>query len=73
MGGESSEPVEPPRRESFEDQAQQRQPSLFREFLEFLIHEKKWWLIPIVIVLLALGLLVVLGSTGAAPFIYTVF
>ncbi|MCU0958910.1 MAG: DUF5989 family protein [Pirellulaceae bacterium] len=73
MTGESSNSGEPPRRESLAEQAQQHQPGLLRELLEFLIHEKKWWLIPIVIVLLALGLLVVLGSTGAAPFIYTVF
>jgi len=59
--------------EQLEQEARQRQPGLVSEFVEFLLHEKKWWLIPVVIVLLLLGLLVVLGSTGAAPFIYTVF
>lgn len=35
--------------------------------------EKKWWLTPIIVVLLGVGLLVTLTSTGAAPFIYSLF
>ena len=35
--------------------------------------KKKYWLIPIVVVLLGLGLLVILSGTAAAPFIYTLF
>lgn len=44
-----------------------------REFLDFLAENKKWWLAPIIISVLLLGLLVVLGGTAAAPFIYTLF
>ena len=40
---------------------------------EFLGETKMWWLTPIVIALLAIGLLVLLGGTAAAPFIYTIF
>lgn len=47
--------------------------SIFREFLEFLMTNKKWWLGPIVLVLLALGAVLLLTSTAAAPFIYTLF
>jgi len=47
--------------------------SLIREFLEFLATNKKWWLGPIVLVLLCLGALFLLTSTAAAPFIYTLF
>ena len=48
--------------------------SIVREFFEFLKEHKKFWMIPIVIVLLVLGLLVVLGQGSAlAPFIYTIF
>ncbi len=57
----------------FTEQAEQSQPGIATEFLEFLLHNKKWWLTPIILVLLVVGLLVVLGSTGAAPFIYTLF
>ena len=53
--------------------AEERSTGLVGEFFAFLSHNKKWWLLPIVIVLLLLGLLIVLGSTGAAPFIYTMF
>jgi hypothetical protein len=53
----------------FEQQAAQPQIGLLREFVYFLLHNKKWWLTPIILVLLAVALLVWLGSTGA-PFIY---
>ena len=41
------------------------------EFLDFLLHNKKWWLTPIILVLLLVGLLAVFAATGVAPFIYT--
>jgi hypothetical protein len=43
------------------------------EFWHFLKTSKKWWLLPIVIVLLVFGALVLLSGTAAAPFIYTLF
>lgn len=46
---------------------------LAREFCAYLMHTKKWWITPIVVMLLVLAGLIVLGSTGAAPFIYTLF
>ena len=57
----------------FSQQAGQSQTGIFREYVDFLRHNKKWWLIPILLVLTLVGVLVVLGSTGAAPFIYTLF
>ena len=58
---------------AFEALGDEEQMSLAREFLLFMAENKKWWLIPIVLVVAGLGLLVVLASTGAAPFIYTLF
>tara|TARA_R110002096_G_scaffold16898_9_gene57918 strand:- start:35457 stop:35666 length:210 start_codon:yes stop_codon:yes gene_type:complete len=49
------------------------QQGFIRELVAMLLHSKKWWLTPILIVLLLVGALVILGGTGAAPFIYTVF
>jgi hypothetical protein len=44
------------------------------EFWEFLRFNKKYWLLPIVVVLVAAGLLIVLSQGSAvAPFIYTLF
>lgn len=57
----------------FEKASEGRQLSLVEEFLLFVVQNKKWWLIPILLVLGLLGLLIVLSSTGAAPFIYTLF
>lgn len=47
--------------------------SLLKELWLFMKRNKAWWLAPIVIVLLLVAVLVVLGGTGAAPFIYTLF
>ncbi len=57
----------------FEQQAGQAQTGIVAEFVDFLLHNKKWWLTPIILVLLMVGLLVIVGGTGAAPFIYTLF
>lgn len=44
------------------------------ELLGFLWSNKRWWLIPMVTVLLMFGLLVIFGTaSGLAPFIYTLF
>ena len=47
--------------------------SLVGEFWFFLKHNKKWWMLPLLLVLGLIGALVILGGTGAAPFIYTLF
>ena len=47
--------------------------SLIGELVEFLKTNKKWWLAPILLVLLSVGVLLLLSSTAAAPFIYTLF
>ena len=48
--------------------------SFIKEFLEFLKERKKFWLFPILLVLLIFGALIVLSQGSAvAPFIYTIF
>ncbi|MBK69550.1 MAG: hypothetical protein CMF54_07160 [Legionellales bacterium] len=48
--------------------------SFLREFLEFLATRKKYWLYPIILILLIFGGLIVLTQGSAvAPFIYTLF
>lgn len=47
---------------------------VIREFMMFLKQEKKYWLAPIVVILLLFGLLLVFAQSSAvAPFIYTLF
>jgi len=46
---------------------------LVAELVDFLVENKKWWLGPILIAILALGALVFLSGTAAAPFVYTLF
>ncbi len=59
--------------EDFSRQAQGGQVGFFAEFWDFLLHNKKWWITPIIIVLLLFGVLVMLSGTAVAPFIYTLF
>jgi len=48
--------------------------SVLSEFWEFLRQRKKFWLLPLVVILLLLGVVIVLTANSAlAPFIYTVF
>lgn len=48
--------------------------SLAKEFVEFLKVRKKWWLTPIIVLLILLGTLIVLTEGSAlAPFIYALF
>ena len=48
--------------------------SFLKEFLEFLKIRKKYFLFPILFVLIALGGLIILSQGSAiAPFIYTIF
>lgn len=50
-----------------------KSPSIIREFAMFLIAEKKWWLAPLLAVLLLFAGLIALSGTAAAPFIYSLF
>ena len=44
------------------------------EFIQFLRQEKKYWLVPIVVIFVLFGLLIVFSQSSAvAPFIYTLF
>lgn len=60
-------------RDAFVEHASKARAGFVGEFVEFLAHNKKWWLTPIILALLLVGALIVLGGTAAAPFIYTLF
>ena len=47
--------------------------SIFAELWSFLATNKKWWLGPIILLLLVFGFLIMLGGSAAAPFIYSLF
>lgn len=47
---------------------------LLKDLWGFLSERKKWWLLPMILVLLLVGVLMVFSSGSAlAPFIYTIF
>jgi drug/metabolite transporter superfamily protein YnfA len=58
---------------SFARKASAKQAGFLHEFWLFLRENKKWWLTPLLVILLAFGVLVVVGGTAIAPFIYTLF
>ena len=58
---------------SFDELATGTNQGVFGEFFGFMKDNAKWWLIPFLVVFGLLGVLLVLGATGAAPFIYALF
>jgi hypothetical protein len=52
-----------------------RNPGLWSEFFGFIRENKKWWLIPLIVMLVLIGGLLLLAGqhTALAPFIYTLF
>jgi hypothetical protein len=48
--------------------------SLLGEFWSFMRMQKKWWLAPLIVVLVFMGMLIILTEGSAlAPFIYAIF
>ena len=62
-----------PRPDDFRREADKPSAGMLRELWDFLRENRAWWLTPIVAVLLLISALVILGATGAAPLIYTLF
>jgi hypothetical protein len=58
---------------AFKNAAEGKSGGFASEMLYFLSHNKRWWLTPIVIAMFLLSILIFMGGTGAAPFIYTLF
>jgi len=64
----------PDDREEFLTEADAGRTNLATEFWDFLKHNKKWWLIPILLTGAIIGLVAILASNpAAAPFIYPMF
>lgn len=57
----------------FQREAQARSGTFAGEVWAFLRENRKWWLLPLIAVLILVGALVVLSTTAVAPFIYTLF
>lgn len=45
--------------------------TFLKEILLYLYHRKQWWLAPILVLLLLIGLVVIFAESPIAPFIYT--
>ena len=60
-------------REQFLAEAKQSRSNLLAEIWSFMKQNKKWWLLPIILIFIVFGGLMLLGGTSAAPFIYTLY
>ena len=59
--------------ENLEQISRKRRSNFLAELVGFLKENKKWWMIPIILAFALLGVLAIFATTGAAPFIYTLF
>jgi hypothetical protein len=64
---------QPANRSDFAAEAERPPRSFLGELWDFTRFNKKWWLTPLILVLLLLGALIAIGGTSVAPFIYTLF
>lgn len=62
-----------PKQTELERAATAGPPSIWTEWVHYLRTSGKWWLVPVLLVLLLLGALVLLTSSPLAPYIYSVF
>ena len=71
----SDPPRDPPtdKQSDLDALALAKQPGALAELVSFLKHNKKWWLTPIIVALLLMGILIALSGSAVAPFIYTLF
>lgn len=63
-----SKPPHPP---LIEELADAPEPGLVAELFAFLKHNRKWWLVPIVVVLGLFGVIIALAGSSIAPLLYT--
>jgi hypothetical protein len=63
----------PDETQDFDKLARSARQSFIGEVWHLLTSDRRFWLAPIVIAIVILGVLVLLTSTGVAPFIYTLF
>jgi len=57
----------------FAQRAEEKQEGLVAEFLAFLVQNKAWWMVPILLALVLIFVAAWLSSSAAAPFIYPLF
>ncbi len=50
-----------------------KRPNIIRELASYLMENKKWWLVPMMVAVALLAALVFFSGTPVAPFIYTLF
>ena len=58
------------KQDEFLEAATKRERGLVAEFVAFMSENKVWWLAPILVVFGLFGVLLILGATGVAPFLY---
>lgn len=65
--------MEPPSSPKFADVPPAKDRGALAELCALLRHNKKYWMLPIVVLLFLFGALIVISGSSAAPFIYTLF
>jgi hypothetical protein len=58
---------------AFAREAEEQPTSWFGEYFYFLKTTRKWWLLPILLIILAFGAILVVAGSPLAPFIYALF
>ncbi|MGB2987919.1 MAG: DUF5989 family protein [Phycisphaerae bacterium] len=70
---DNTDTTQSPSPEDFAREVASAPTGIVREYLAFLRHGRRWWLAPILLILLLVSVLVIASGTAAAPFIYALF
>lgn len=61
------------RSSEFEQATREIRQGLLLDYWHFIRSNKKWWLLPIIVAIMLVGVLMIMGQGALAPFIYTLF
>lgn len=60
-------------REAFLSAGERERSSGLGEMVHMVRSTRKWWMLPLILVIVVLGLALLITSTGAGPLLYTIF
>jgi hypothetical protein len=71
--GLSQKQIVPESASTFIEEANKPQLTLLEEFVHLVVHDRKWWIVPLMLSLVFVAIAVALTQSAIVPFVYTLF
>jgi hypothetical protein len=69
----SQKQIVPDPANTFIEEANKPQLTLLEEFIHLAVHDRKWWIVPLMLSLVFVAIAVALTQSAIVPFVYTLF